>query len=229
MSVGIYVIYWKNLNKVYIGQSCNVEKRWSDHLSKMKKGKHENTKIQACYDNFGEPEHCLIEICKIDELDNLEIIWCDEFNSLHNGLNINEPGTVGGRGVDSPASKYSKRKILRVFSRLYRTDLSYSEIAKLENVHKSLPSTIIGGIHHIWIQEEYWDKFVIAKYKALQRTGGRGDILSRTGSTKKIVSPDGTEFEISNMTVFCKEHRLNLPSLSELLSGKRKQYKGWHL
>lgn len=44
-----------------------------------------------------------------------------------------------------------------------------------------------------------------------------------------LYSPSGTRHDIFNVRKFCRENNLNPPSIFEVLSGKRKSYKGWHI
>ena len=50
---GIYKIESKiKPNQIYIGSAVNVRVRWSNHLSKLNKNKHENPKLQNHYNNI---------------------------------------------------------------------------------------------------------------------------------------------------------------------------------
>ena len=54
MSIGIYMIRNLSNNKVYIGQSTNINRRWNDHKMKLKNNIHYNEHLQKSYNKYGE-------------------------------------------------------------------------------------------------------------------------------------------------------------------------------
>jgi len=92
MSIGIYKITSPS-NKVYIGQSLNIEKRWKGYSVNKKKQK-EQTKLFYSFRKYGIRNHKfeIIEKCKIPELNEKEIFWIEYYNSVKIGLNISKGG-----------------------------------------------------------------------------------------------------------------------------------------
>jgi group I intron endonuclease len=90
--VGIYAI--KNLknNKIYIGQSINIQKRIIQHKSNLKRNKHPNAHLQASYNYYGENnfEFYILELCEKDVLDKREKYWIDFFDGKNCQNNFNE-------------------------------------------------------------------------------------------------------------------------------------------
>ena len=43
----------------------------------------------------------------------------------------------------------------------------------------------------------------------------------------RIINPEGQIFEIEGLNLFCKNNKLHTGGMSQVASGKRKQYKGW--
>lgn len=99
MSIGIYKI--KNLlnGNVYIGQSVDIEKRWSTHKAELKNNYHHNIHLQNAWNKYGEEnfEFSIVEECNINQLDEREIYWISKFNSYGNGYNL----TSGGGNTES--------------------------------------------------------------------------------------------------------------------------------
>ena len=99
MSIGIYKI--KNLinDKVYIGQSVDVEKRWSTHKAELKNNYHHNIHLQNAWNKYGEEnfEFSIIEECYTNQLNQREIYWIAKFNSCETGYNL----TSGGGNTES--------------------------------------------------------------------------------------------------------------------------------
>ena len=68
---GIYII--KNMvnNKVYIGQSVNIDKRWYDHINALDNHSHYNYHLQAAWDKYGKDAFVfdVVELCGKERLD----------------------------------------------------------------------------------------------------------------------------------------------------------------
>lgn len=229
----IYALHWEQDGSTYIGQTTTT-KRFADHLSRMRHGVHGNYKIQKAYDSHGEPECIVLEYCNIYDLDRLERRWIDEFDSINNGLNISD-GTVVGRGVTAPNSRYSKKTILKIFSMLYRTTVSCAKIEARLKLKLGMPSKISHGECHLWLKEDYPEQYS----KMLINTELRQDInRDRRGTTTNvypdIVDPNGVVHAIpTTIKDFCISHPLleekNRNCISELISGVVSQYKGFRI
>ena len=50
----IYQITNKINGKIYIGSTNNLSKRWNNHRSKLRNGKHENDYLQQAWNKYGE-------------------------------------------------------------------------------------------------------------------------------------------------------------------------------
>lgn len=234
-TIGIYALYWEQDPRVYIGQSVNIERRYKEHLSMLKTNNHTNYKVATQYEQFGIPSLFIIETCSIPELNEKEIFWTKEFNSIVSGLNIIEAGTVGF-GPYSNASKYTKIQILKVFSMLCRGYNNVDIVSRL-NVNKSLVSDIRNGNSHTWLKEIYPTQYLEMQFQVPKETR-RNTVVNKLGAIPCIVSPEGVIYEVPNVREFCRntgeaifglpERTLNV-SIARLIAGKRKQYKGWKL
>jgi len=106
MTCGVYIVTNIINNKVYIGKSRNIEKRWSDHKYKP----FSNTEFNSCpkfyaairkygLNNFHfeillETEQTISDI----ELNKLERDFIKQYNSTEDGYNISEGGDGGWSG-----------------------------------------------------------------------------------------------------------------------------------
>lgn len=70
---GIYKIITLHNNKYYIGSSIDIEKRWRDHLSKMRMQKHANTYLQNVYNKYGESDFAFVVLLEMPDASNIEI------------------------------------------------------------------------------------------------------------------------------------------------------------
>lgn len=124
MSIGIYKIENILNNKVYIGQSVDIEKRWSVHKAELKNNYHHNTHLQSAWNKYGEEsfEFSIVEECNADQLNQCEIYWIDDFDSYENGYNL----TPGGGNTES----FSKSVIQ--FDCIGNEIMRYSSISEAE-------------------------------------------------------------------------------------------------
>lgn len=106
---GIYII--KNIvnDKVYIGQSVNIDARWIVHKSLGRpntKPAAFKTKIYPVMRDLGVENFYLeiLELCPFYELDDREIYWIHKYDSYRNGYNMTEGGkshigSANGRAI----------------------------------------------------------------------------------------------------------------------------------
>lgn len=94
---GIYC--FENLvnGKKYIGQSIHLKRRFQEHTTQLRLGKHINIHLQGAWNTYGEENFSkyVLEYCEPDELDEKEIYWIDFYDTLNNGYNLSE----GGNGI----------------------------------------------------------------------------------------------------------------------------------
>lgn len=89
--IGIYKITNLINQKIYIGQSTDIESRWEDHKFYSQK---ENTAIQAAFKKYGISNFSfeIIEECRKEELDAKEIYWIAKYDTYNNGYNLTKGG-----------------------------------------------------------------------------------------------------------------------------------------
>jgi group I intron endonuclease len=82
---GIYTITSPS-NKMYIGQSTNIEKRLQTHKSMLRCGRHPNGRLQGACSKYGIDalQFSLAEACTEERLDAREQWWIDNHNSQYN-------------------------------------------------------------------------------------------------------------------------------------------------
>lgn len=240
MAIGIYKLNFAGTSKVYIGQSKNIEKRYREHLANLKNGDQSSRRLQEAYDMYGQPKLEILCECSLEELNDLENEAIEIFDSYNDGFNSfrKEGGSQRGlSGTEHPNSKYSKIKILRVFSRLYKTLETYRTIAGLENVNIYLIHNIVSGLNHLWLQREYPEQFTeMLLNKDRRRLLNTKSIVNLKGTSIKLISPTNDIVEITNIRQFCINHPdfSNNPdaarsSLGKVIKGTKPSHKGWKL
>ena len=85
MTCGIYKITSPS-GRIYIGQSRNIERRWSTYYNNDCKGQ---IKLKHSFEKYGAKAHTfeIIEECKFEKLNIRERYWQEFYNSMIDGLN----------------------------------------------------------------------------------------------------------------------------------------------
>ena len=108
--IGIYKITNKNNNKVYIGQSNNLERRYKEHFEW---NNNSTQYIDLLIKDLGKDNFLyeIIEECSFSELDDKEKYWINYYNSFYEGYNK----TKGGNGsfYGSPKLTVEEVKYIR--------------------------------------------------------------------------------------------------------------------
>ena len=91
--IGIYKITNKINNKIYIGQSIDIERRWWEH----KHDDNHNSLIHLAIKKYGEKNFTfeIIEECNQNQLDEREQYWIKTYNSFEEGYNLTRGGNSG--------------------------------------------------------------------------------------------------------------------------------------
>ena len=236
MTCGIYSLKFKGTDKVYIGQSINIEHRYKQHLHELASNK-SNYKMLEAYSLYGIPEPFIIAECSVDELDELEDLAIEIWGAVDNGFNIyktaNEAPTYTGYGYGN--SKYPKERVLEVFNLLIDTDKSFGQISEITGIPAHTVSGISASRSHLWLREDYPERYAILVSKATYRKfvvantviSDKLSAKSRGISYPPIKSPEGIVYSIENAYRFAKEHGLAPNHFQEVLNGHRKSHKGW--
>ena len=96
MKCGIYAISFCGRNRIYIGQSKNIERRWEDHTSDLENDRHSNNKMQSLWRKFGNTMRFhILEECDPKDLNKREQLYIDVMFSEHKQNIINIQRTVG--------------------------------------------------------------------------------------------------------------------------------------
>ena len=137
--VGIYKITNKMNNKVYIGQSNNLERRKKEHFNwKLNNRQYIDELISDLgADNFLFE---IIEYCSQSELDEKEKYWIEYYNSFYDGYNR----TKGGAGdfYGNPKLNVEDVKYIR---QAYANKESRKEVYELFKDKITYP-----GFCHVW-------------------------------------------------------------------------------
>ena len=140
MTCGIYKIENNINHKVYIGQSKNIEKRWSRH-----KIAEDNCSIHQAMKKYGVNNFSftIIEECSQDDLNDREIYWIQYYDSYNKGYNE----TKGGEGSLGKTIKLTPNQVEEIQSLLIKGELTHQEIADKFSVSENMICGINTGYY----------------------------------------------------------------------------------
>lgn len=147
---GIYVIRCIFEDKVYIGSSVDINRRWTEHRSKLNTQKHANKQLQEDWDCYGDESFIFEVIEETTELIKAEqrylnSLWPNCYNSSQNAWNPQRNSetiqkgkqtTFDRYGTRSTGGKFIESQVLDIIARLNAGELA-TDIAKDYNVHYS--------------------------------------------------------------------------------------------
>lgn len=229
MTIGIYKLTFKGLEDwPYVGQSQNIEERLAGHRSDLKLGK-SNFKMLEAYEISGQyPKQEILEIVSdLNLLDEREIYWITELDSINNGLNLTTKVDNKAYGQENFNSKFSDKEIEQGFLLVCdNLDLSNKELAKLTGLSEPVICGILHGSIHVWLKDLHEQKYLNLVCRTVKRTSS----AKKLGITyPNVQSPEGTIYTIENLSEFARNHSLNKSSLHQMLTGKRKTCSKWKI
>lgn len=153
--IGIYKITNKINNKSYIGQSINIEQRIATHFWAAYKENlpSYNYHLYQAIRKYGK-ENFEVKILatvpkdKIKLLNELEINFIKQYNSYHNGYNMNEGGNYANQNYDSGErngkAKLTKQDVIDI-------RVAYNNHEYKRDVYSRYQDRIgHSGFHKIW-------------------------------------------------------------------------------
>ena len=196
--VGIYKIQNLLNNKVYVGQSNNILRRWKDHKTNaFNSNDHNyNTHLYRSIRKYGLQNFSfeILEECSTSELDAREIYWISYYNSFFEGYNL----TMGG---DGSGSEVNKTRIISIIHELETTYKSHRQIAEENEISTEMVQGINSG--------RYWHHdriYPIQDPKA--QFYRRGFSCDKSSQQKKICVNCGKEISVNaTRCVECEKER----------------------
>lgn len=211
MTQGIYALRFKGTDKVYIGQSEDIETRFIDHKSNMRRGT-SSIKLNNAYKQYGEATLDILTECSKENLDTFETETIDIFDSVSNGFNTQSASSTGSRpdlrGELGPMSTCSNHSVREAFHLLVdNASIRMEEIAELVGISRNIVKDISAGNSHKWLMEEFPDKYASLQKMRGARNNGE---LSATSTY--------TNDQILGLFNMCVEHpEMPLTGISKLL------------
>lgn len=209
ISCGIYKIVNKENQKIYIGQSVDIEKRWRGHIYDATHNP--LTEIDKDIGLFGENtfDFSIIELCSYQHLNEQEKYWIKYYNTF---LGYGYNHTEGGHslvGEYHPKARLTKKEV-EIIREMYNQHIKFKEILRL------FPQYTKSCLKKIW-QNETWKHIRQDVYteenKKWHKTKGKGHNEDQIGksSLQKVFSQE----EIEKIVKDYKENNLTFSQLSK--------------
>lgn len=221
---GIYKLNFCGTDKVYIGLSNDIHRRYRGHKSTLTKGAAPE-KLQEAYNMYGMPSFEILFECEEEELDAYEKEIISIYNSVDNGFNSRDGGATGAgisvRGEGNGRAEYTKKQYIGVFKELVNTLTPYKDISIKFGVSIQLVDHIATGVSHAkWLQSEFPEEYSILISK----------IGNRQNTCTILVNIDtGEEVSILSVKDFCETHNIPRSSMSGVITGRYQSTSGWRL
>lgn len=205
---GIYKITCTGNNKVYVGQSVAIKRRWREHQKALKNGSHYNKYLQRAYDKYGEQSFVyeILEQCPSSKLNEREAFYIYFFNSFKDGFNCD----LGGSNISGEANPMygmSGQNSPRYIDQVLQLDAKGHIVATYDSANLAA-KTIGGQAGHINECLHSWRK----------HSSSAADVGSRERFTHKgfywIYKNDYKIFEENNYD-FSQKRNKNSPVLSD--------------
>lgn len=169
MTIGIYKLNFKGTDKVYIGKSDNISRRYREHKSSLNTGKCNKYLLQA-FLLYGEPTIEIIHECCLADLDSLEEYYIKLYNATNFGYNILTSANIGLRGEEHGKAKFPNLDIEKVFDLLIDyPEKTFKDISAITGVTIEVISSISKGSHHRWLEDKFPERYIKLKQLTCNR------------------------------------------------------------
>ena len=141
--IGIYKITNKINGKSYIGQSNNIQRRFSEHRTK---GKESRILVDIAIQKYGMDNFLfeIIEECPIDQLNERESYWIAQFNTVNNGYNFSIGGEQQSIGENNGRAILNEDDVKKI-------RIAYNNHERRKDVYKSFKDKIsFSTFSRIW-------------------------------------------------------------------------------
>lgn len=236
MSCGIYKITNLINNKIYIGQSVNIEVRFTQHKNfEYNLRQHPSSHLYKAMKKYGIENFSfeIIEKCKVIELDDKEIYWIKFYDSRYNGYNE----TDGGGGAKAPVVQYDKDgNFIKIFDSVTQAEFLLGKLKQM-NIAKACAGICYesGGFqwrYHKDVKDNYMKNIGKSPLKEKYAEGGSYSGHLKLGTGKSVAQCDKDTHEIIKLFNTIKEASeetgICFTSIYKVCKGTRKTAGGYY-
>lgn len=197
---GIYSITNIANNKLYIGSSKNIYKRWKEHRNMLKKNEHHSKHLQAAWNKYGEESFIfnILEECNNEDLLAREQYYMDLYCSYDGYYGYNESEFAGKptmtpeqreyyakissekfKGEGSWCNIYSEEQIINLIGDLKTGEYSYKQLSEKHDIAYTTVTSV--AFHSSW---EYLTKDIVFPKP---KKSGRDNVKLNEDDVKNII------------------------------------------
>ena len=244
---GIYQILCVPTGKVYIGSSADIRRRWRQHregLTRRYGTSHENSYLQHAWDKYGADAFVfsVLEHVPVDQLLEREQHWIDHTRCYDRDRGFNRRlRAESDRGVKRTGQALENiRAALRgrprpehFFTPEAREAHRRAQLARrgrpFTDEHRQKLSEASKGKRMPPASRARQRQAMIDQFAALSADDRARRLMSKTSPREAWVctAPDGTAYEVFNLTAFCQEHGLNRSCMGGVAHGRQAHHRGW--
>lgn len=232
MTCGIYLGAPKSnlTDKVYIGQSIEIEARVLRHNAELLKGRH-FPKIQEGYNNYGEFSWEIVKECTETELDFLEEYYIKLFDSVENGFNTYStvyqvPPSYSG--INNGNVRIDSIPIYKniLITTISNPTFTLKKVAEMSNTTTAVVDHIWQG-GYSWLENLFPEEYRLVRELSGKRQIGGKSLLQQGKPVISILSPSFEVHVVENIRKFAKEYNLDHGDLTNLVNKKVGTVKSW--
>lgn len=141
--IGIYKITNVKNNKIYVGQSNDIYRRFYEHQTK---GESSRIPVDVAIQKYGKDSFIyeVLEECDITELNQKETFWIRKLNAIKDGYNCSEGGEQQSIGENNGRSKLTEQDIIEIRK-------AYNNHQKQKDVYEKYKDIIsFGYFQNLW-------------------------------------------------------------------------------
>ena len=193
--IGIYKITNKLNNKVYIGQSTDIKRRWTVHKNRaFVKNKEYDKYLYRAFRKYGIDNFSfeIIEECSKEELDEKEKQYILQYHSCIDAYGYNETCGYDAPQYGLSGEQHPNHKLTT--DEVYYIRECYNQHLKKEDVYEEFSNRLsASGFHKIWLGENWREIHMDVyteenrQYYLFQRNSHPGSSNGRSKLTEKMV------------------------------------------
>ena len=218
--IGVYKITNVKNNKIYVGQSSDIYRRFHEHQTK---GKSSGIPVDIAIQKYGKDSFTyeILEECNIAELNEKETFWIKKLNAIENGYNCSEGGDQQSIGENNGCSKLTEQDVIEI-------RIAYNNHKKQKEVYEKYKDIIsFSYFQNLWqgrswahIMPEVFTKENKEYYIYQNSKGGKSATASF--SDEEIIEIRKRYVEESAKEIYQDyKERISYQAFQEILWGRR--------
>ena len=243
---GIYAIINTANGKQYIGRANCLRRRYTRHLNDFKLKNHRNQHLQRAYEIYGSET---FEFKVLEYLPKIELLAREQcyLDQIRHNRDLYYNISLLSSGPGNCMTEESRKKISATLMGHKHSKETIAKLVKASPFQPKVirlvdPSGFVHDVHGIrdFCKEHNMSNSLVSKlisgekeiYKGWYLEGTQNPKVKKGGFSKlhmiTLISPDGIKYgPISNLSAFCKLHKLHGPEVYRIIKNHHLSTKGW--